>query len=178
MEFSRPAHWSGLPFLSPGDLPDPGVEPGSPALQANSLPSEPPGKLVQSQGLFTCTAVTPSHSSSMGGCAVFLLLVEPASSHPTSETVHQPQLLPSQRAGLQALGPFFKHLSFLNCNLCLCSPRVGSCTHSCYLRDAKEHRLSNFFCKVRVANMSDFVGHMPFLKKNLFIYYFWWHVRS
>ena len=35
---------SGLPFPSPGDLPDPGLEPGSPALQGGSLPSEPPGK--------------------------------------------------------------------------------------------------------------------------------------
>ena len=37
-------HWSGLPFPSPGDLPDPRIEPGSPALQADSLPSESPGK--------------------------------------------------------------------------------------------------------------------------------------
>ena len=44
IEFSRHEYWSGLPFPSPGDLPDPGVEPGSPALQADSLPSEPPGK--------------------------------------------------------------------------------------------------------------------------------------
>ena len=44
MEFSRQEYWSGLPFPSPGDLPDPGIEAGSPALQANSLPSEPPGK--------------------------------------------------------------------------------------------------------------------------------------
>ena len=40
-EFSRQEHWSGLLFSSPGDLPDPGNEPGSPALQAGSLPSEP-----------------------------------------------------------------------------------------------------------------------------------------
>ena len=39
MEFSRQEYWSGLPFPSPGTLPDPGIEPGSPALQANSLPS-------------------------------------------------------------------------------------------------------------------------------------------
>ena len=39
------AYWSGLPCPSPGDLPDPGVEPGSPALQADALSSEPPGKL-------------------------------------------------------------------------------------------------------------------------------------
>ena len=43
MVFSRQEYWSGLPFPSPGDLPDPGIEPGSPALQADSLPSEPPG---------------------------------------------------------------------------------------------------------------------------------------
>ena len=44
MEFSRQEYWSGQPFPSPGDLPDPRIEPGSPALQADSLPSEPPGK--------------------------------------------------------------------------------------------------------------------------------------
>ena len=44
MEFSRQEYWSGLPFPTPGDLPDPGIKPGSPALQADSLPSEPPGK--------------------------------------------------------------------------------------------------------------------------------------
>ena len=44
MEFSRQKYWSGLPFPSPGDLPNSGIEPGSPALQADFLPSEPPGK--------------------------------------------------------------------------------------------------------------------------------------
>ena len=43
MEFSRQEYWSGLPFPFPGDLPDPGIKPGSPALQADALPSEPPG---------------------------------------------------------------------------------------------------------------------------------------
>ena len=42
--FPRQKYWSGLPFLSPGDLPDPGIEPGSPAFQADTLTSEPPGK--------------------------------------------------------------------------------------------------------------------------------------
>ena len=42
--FSRQEYQSGVPFPSPGDLPDPGTEPGSPALQADTLPSEPPGK--------------------------------------------------------------------------------------------------------------------------------------
>ena len=44
MGFSRQEYWSGLPFPSPGDLPDPGIEPGSPALQADSVPAELPGK--------------------------------------------------------------------------------------------------------------------------------------
>ena len=44
LEFSRPEYWSVLPFPSPGDLPSPGVEPRSPTLQADSLPSEPLGK--------------------------------------------------------------------------------------------------------------------------------------
>ena len=43
MEFPRQEYWSGLPFPSPGDLPDPGFEPGSPALQADAFQSEPPG---------------------------------------------------------------------------------------------------------------------------------------
>ena len=44
MGFSRQQYWSGLPFPSPGDLPDPGIEPGSPALQTDCVLSEPPGK--------------------------------------------------------------------------------------------------------------------------------------
>ena len=44
MGFSRQGYWNGLPCSSPGDLPDSGMEPGSPVLQADSLLSEPPGK--------------------------------------------------------------------------------------------------------------------------------------
>ena len=52
MGFSRQEYWSELPFPSPACLPDPGIEPGSPALQADTLPSEPPGKhLVQKIGI-------------------------------------------------------------------------------------------------------------------------------
>ena len=45
MGFSRQEYWSGLPFASPGDLPNPGTEPKSPTLQADALPSELQGKL-------------------------------------------------------------------------------------------------------------------------------------
>ena len=44
--FLKQEYWSGLPFPSPGDLPNPGIEPGSPALQADTIPSEPPGKPI------------------------------------------------------------------------------------------------------------------------------------
>ena len=44
MEFSRQEYWSGLPFPSPGDLPNPGIEPGSPTMEADALTSEPAGK--------------------------------------------------------------------------------------------------------------------------------------
>ena len=47
MEFSRQEYWTGLPFPSPGDLPDPGIRPGSPTLRADALPSEPPGNPME-----------------------------------------------------------------------------------------------------------------------------------
>ena len=60
MEFSRPEYWSGQPFPSSGDLPNPGIEPKSPTSQADSLLSEPPGKtlmclpLKRALGLYCC----------------------------------------------------------------------------------------------------------------------------
>ena len=47
MGFFRQEYWSGLPFPSPGDLPDPGIEPGSPTLEADALTSEPPGHEIR-----------------------------------------------------------------------------------------------------------------------------------
>ena len=51
MGFSRQEYQSGLPFPSPGDLPDPGIKPGSPELQADALPSEPPLQFSSVQSL-------------------------------------------------------------------------------------------------------------------------------
>ena len=56
MEFSRQEYWSGLPFPSPEDLPDPGLKPWSPTLQADALPSEPPGE-PQFKHTCVCTSV-------------------------------------------------------------------------------------------------------------------------
>ena len=47
MGFSRQEYWSGLPFPSPGDLPDPGIKPWPPAFQADTLNSEPPGNWTE-----------------------------------------------------------------------------------------------------------------------------------
>ena len=72
MGFSRQEYWSGLPFPSPGDLPDRGVEPGSPEFQAEALTSEPPGKLCSSlSNLVDCS--TP------GSCVLHYLLCPPLS---------------------------------------------------------------------------------------------------
>ena len=61
MEFSRQEYWSGEPFPSPGDLPNPGTEPGSPPLQADSLPCEPPGKPSIDKGMGTYGNKTAHH---------------------------------------------------------------------------------------------------------------------
>ena len=59
MGFSRQEYWSGLPFPSPGDLPNPGIEPGSPALQTDALPSEPLGK--PKDVVYICNEILLSH---------------------------------------------------------------------------------------------------------------------
>ena len=60
MGFPRQEYWSGLPFPSPGDLPHPGIKPGSPALLVESLPTEPPGKPCRmdmlSNSVLSCTS--------------------------------------------------------------------------------------------------------------------------
>ena len=54
MGFSRQEYWSGLPFLSPGDLSDPGIEPRSPTLQADALTAEPAGSLLCEEVFIPC----------------------------------------------------------------------------------------------------------------------------
>ena len=62
MEFSRQEYWNGLPFSSPGDLPNPGMEPGPPALQADSLPSESRGSTEQDS---KCSMIPVSRAYSL-----------------------------------------------------------------------------------------------------------------
>ena len=58
MGFPRQEHWSGVPFPSPGDLPDPGIEPASPVLAGGFFTPEPPGKPVLPTGIVTGTPHT------------------------------------------------------------------------------------------------------------------------
>ena len=81
MEFSRQEHWSRLPFSSPGDLPNPGIEPRSPALQADSLRSETPGKpnrLLSDSLMYFSTYI-----SVLCPCFSFCLEVFPTSQNDT-----------------------------------------------------------------------------------------------
>ena len=77
MGFSRQEYWSGLPFPSPGDLPDPGIEPGSPALQADTWPSELQGRSIIRGGnknlwhiVYTCHTFIHLSPGGHVGCSV------------------------------------------------------------------------------------------------------------
>ena len=95
MEFSRPEYWSGKPFPSPGDLPNPGIEPRSPALQADSLPAEPAGepKKGTTQYYLRCTRASIQRVSFPSCLVVTIICVPPlgrASRGCTGRQVHCP----------------------------------------------------------------------------------------
>ena len=66
--FSRQEYWSGLPCPPPGDLPNPGIEPRSPTLQVDSLPTEPPGMPMNTgvDSLSLLQGITPTQESNWG----------------------------------------------------------------------------------------------------------------
>ena len=68
MGFSRQECWTGLPFPSPGDLPDPGIEPGSPAFQADALTSEPPGNHHSHLGFMVWKSIGLYHHRGQNLC--------------------------------------------------------------------------------------------------------------
>ena len=92
MGFSKQRYWSGLPFPSPGDLPNPGVEPGSPTMQADSLLCEPPEKPCEYLITFSilskaqlCVSEIQNHCSSFFNEEKYLRYLFPTSSSPRSE---------------------------------------------------------------------------------------------
>ena len=69
---SRQEYWSGLPFPSPGDLPDPGIEPGSPTFQADALTFEPPGKPRYASEMETIALFMSQHILDVIGGLVYI----------------------------------------------------------------------------------------------------------
>ena len=101
--FSRQEYWSGLPFPSPGDLPNPGIEPRSPTLEADALTSEPPGKpqsdsVINIYILFHFSLSRDIEHSSLcytvGLCCLFILYVVVFIYQPQILTPSFPHLLP------------------------------------------------------------------------------------
>ena len=127
MGFSRHEYWSGLPFPSPGGLPDLGIKPGSPTLEANALTSEPPGKTnLVSQLLSYCFLLTFSTScyyfwisnSLKGKEALNVRLI---SSNSFSVWDFSPQVL----AALVPL--WYLQIDCFNFKFCSCFPVVFCC---------------------------------------------------
>ena len=88
MGSSRQEYWSGLPFPSPGHLPDPGIDPGSPALQADPLPSEPP-YVVEHQHIYNIASQWISVKSHSSNTQWFTTSVSGYSiHHPNCLTLH------------------------------------------------------------------------------------------
>ena len=149
MEFSRPEYWNGWPFPSPGDLPNPGIEPRSPTSQADSLPAEPPKKPKQWRGKKKCP---------------FLLFENPRPLSPPQGpwTPYQPTwrinslirlpgwffscyafswLLPSQ-AWKDNLATTYLGQSLKSANLSsywTCHPKSSFCIGSCWFLDCASH---------------------------------------
>ena len=106
--FSRQEYWSGLPFPFPGDLPNPGIEPGSPTLQADTLSSEPPGKPPGSQRIrvSASTSVLPMYIQDW-----FPFLCPPCSPRDSQESSPTPQFKSINSLALSFLySPTFKSI--------------------------------------------------------------------
>ena len=81
-QFSRQEYWSGLPCPPPGNLPNPGIEPRSPTLQTDSLPSEPPGKPSKHQTQWTnIKCKEPGKHQALNICSLCLMNEYPWASH-------------------------------------------------------------------------------------------------
>ena len=78
VEFSRQEYWCGQPCLSPGDLPDPGITPGSPTLQADSLPYKPQGKPVANISFpkFRCSLENLNFITGNNYCQLFFMMFQ------------------------------------------------------------------------------------------------------
>ena len=116
MGFSRQEYWSGLPLPSPGDLPKPGIEPGSPTLEADALTSEPPGKpnIYIHMYIFVYIVLVSNHVQ---------IFCDPTDHSPAGSSVHGT----SQVRKLEwAVISFSRRSSWPRSNLQLLRAQVGS----------------------------------------------------
>ena len=104
MGFSKRDYWNGLPFPSPRDLPNPGIEPRSPALQADSLPSEPSGKPKPAQTMLLATPWAPASSSLQWAGSSWLVFLSHQRPRSRSEG-----LLPPEVPGMETSRQKFHH---------------------------------------------------------------------
>ena len=119
VEFSRPEYWSGWPFPSPGNLPNPGIELRSPMLQEDSLPAEPLGKPKNTGVGSLLQKIFPTQASNWGllHCSWILYLLSLHGSWRTLipwRNLHPNDLSNSQRYLLQIPSPWELELKYLN----------------------------------------------------------------
>ena len=128
MSFSRPEYWSGLPFPSPGDLPNPGIEPVSYALQEDSLPSELPGKPPVSPYMCICMYMY-MHMYTHILCYFCVSLENTDLASETKETQHVSKPPPVPVSRIQSCF-FFLIIYLFDCTGSL-FPLVGSLVAAC-----------------------------------------------
>ena len=141
MGFSRQDDWGGLPFPSPGDLPNPGIEPRSPSLPAHFLPTEPPGKPL---GPGRDRKQAPSSPNSdlprVGTPPIIHTCTDrPAYAGPPPHIC----LDPAERIGRCCLLSYSPHLVLAAPSLCACPP------HTCFLGSARRGQVLALKCPQR-----------------------------
>ena len=153
--FSRQEYWSGLPCPPPGDLPDPEIEPNSPALQVNSLPSEPPGK-PKNPGVVEWVAYSFSFSDPG---------IEPRSS--TLQTDSLPAELPGKPILTYDILHLFKCTIVFFPNVYTCKTKIIklSVILKCFLLCFGDPILSDppFLCQGKISLLSDLQINLHFL---------------
>ena len=146
MEFSRDEFWSGLPFPSPGDLADSGIEPASPTLQADALSSEPPGK--QRTYSYGQRLSLPERSLSAACIWRYILSSNTIPRQGTKD--HPGSLCPAQSQGAPFCSWEVHNLhngEEQPCRESLESGRNQVCTHNCYHQKALDWNLGATVCQ-------------------------------
>ena len=148
MEFSSPEHWTGQPFPSPGDLPNPGIEPRSLALQAGSLPAEPqgsPGVLEWVAYHFSRGSSRPRNQTEVSRWALYILPKASGTliTHGELITGITMSLLIQTRLAVTPTSTVHE----MSGDSCLSTDDVGSCFYCiCYISELSPHLVPFLLC--------------------------------